>query len=109
MQMRDSPRIKSRRPFGLKNVILTVGHESTVEQYEKDTGWTVIGHLENYRFNIATCFLNGCLYAIGGSLVEDVVEDGQHFSNTVYFNSVDCYHVKENRWSEAAPMLQSRK
>lgn len=101
-QMRHSPRIKPHKPFGLKNMILTVGHGSTVEQYDKDTGWTVIGHMDNHRYDIAACFHNGCLYAIGG-------EDEDGYDNVVYFDSVDCYHVKENRWSEAAPMLQPRK
>lgn len=102
-QLKYSPRAKPRKPSGLQDTILTIGGMcknnplSAVEQYELDSGrWTVLNHLETARFGLAACFHNGCLYAIGG------YNDG-------YLNSVECYKVKENTWSKAAPMLQARR
>lgn len=104
-QLKYSPRAKPRKPSGLKDLILTVGGMcknnplSTVEQYDLDSNtWMVLSDLETARFGLAACFHNGYLYAIGG------------YNDTLgYLDSVECYHVKENTWRKAAPMLQARR
>ena len=104
-ELRDSPRAKPRKPSGLGNVIITVGGMSknypisAVEQYEVDTNtWSVLSNLDTARYGLTACFHAGCLYAIGG--YNDALG---------YLNSVECYNVKENTWSKAAPMQESRR
>lgn len=103
-QLRESPRAKPRKT-GLQDVILTAGGMcknnpiSAVEQYEFDSNtWTVLCNLETARFGLAACFHNGCLYAVGG--YNDALG---------YLDSVECYNVRENRWSKVASMIQPRR
>ena len=112
-QWRHSPRVRPRKPYGLEDVILTVGdHEERIEQYDADTdSWNDLGPAELGRFNVAACFFNSYLYAIGGyrdtydPSHPDEQEDDDVF---MYFNSVDRYHVKQNKWTNVATLLQGR-
>lgn len=112
-QLRHSPRVRPRKPFGLEDVILTIGDNShRVEQYDADSdSWTDIGPSKVNHYDFPACFHNGCLYAIGGFIDTWDPQQGpeQDFDTEVYFNSVDCYHVRRNKWTKAAPMLQYRK
>ena len=99
-------RIEPRKPFGLKDVILSVGRDTACKEVEqcdvKTNRCRVLSRMETGRYMHAACFLDGCLYITGGGLEEEV----DH--GIMLLGSVECYHVKENRWYSVAPMLQAR-
>ena len=104
-ELRYSPRVRSRKPSGISDVILTAGgmcrnHPiSAVEQYDVDTNtWSALSNLETARFGLAACCHRGHLYAIGG------------YNDSIgYLDSVECYNVRADKWSKAAPMLEKRR
>lgn len=95
----------------MEDVILTVGDNShRVEQYDDRTdSWTDLGPSEVGHFDFPACFHNGYLYAIGGFNIDLLDEEDDEEETEFYFKTVCCYHVKENKWTQAAPMLQYRK
>lgn len=103
--LKHSPRAKPRKLSGLQDVILAVGGMSktqplsSLEQYNiRSDMWTTLTEMEVPCYGLATCFLNGCLYAAGGF--------NESFG---YLNSVECYNMKENQWTMVAPMHQARR
>ena len=104
-QLRYSPRSKPRKPSGVPDVILTAGgmcknHPlSVVEQYDLQTNsWTVLCQMDTGCFGLASCFSHGRMYAIGG------------YNDTEgYLNSVQCFNVKQNKWTSVAPMIEARR
>lgn len=103
--LRYSPRSKPRKPSGLQDVILTAGGMcknsplSVVEQYDLNTdSWAKLCHMDTPRFGLAVSFSNGVMYAIGG-----------YNDQLGYLSSVECYRIKEDRWSKTTPMLQARR
>lgn len=103
--LRRSPRARPRKPFGLQDVILTVGGMgktqpiSAIEQYNMHTSsWTTLTEMEIARYGLSACFHNGCLYALGG-----------YCHPLCYLNTVECYSLKEEKWKSVAPMQQPRR
>ena len=103
--LKHSPRARPRKPFGLQDVILTVGGMgktqpiAAIEQYNICTdSWITLTEMEFSRYGLSACFHNGCLYALGG-----------YCDTLCYVNTVDCYCIKEERWKNVAPMQHSRR
>lgn len=103
--LKHSPRTNPRKPSGLQDVILVAGGMSksqpvsSVEQYDRRLdSWTILTNMEVPRYGLAVCFLNGCLYTVGGY--------SEAFG---YLNTAEAYNLKEDRWSMVAPMLMARR
>lgn len=104
-ELRYSPRAKPRKPSGVNDIIVTAGgmcrnHPlSAVEQYDLETNtWSALSNLDTARFGLAACCHRGHLYAVGG-----------YNDRLGYLDSVECYDVREDKWTKAAPMLQQRR
>lgn len=108
-ELRFCPRIKPRKPSGLKG-ILTVGgclkmsngdfcHPfSVVEQYSVDTNSSTLLCKISPRAYFAACYYDCRLYVIGGSY-------GQEES----LNTMLCYNIKKSEWIQCAPMRHPRR
>ena len=102
--LKHSPRAKPRKLSGLQDVILAAGGMSknqpisSLEQYDMrmDT-WTELTKMEVPRYGLAVCCHDGNLYTIGG-----------YSENSGHLNSVECYNLKEDKWSVVAPMHHAR-
>ena len=62
--------------------------------------WTTKAPIPTARFNFGTAVVNGVIYAIGGSVMQN---NGNHyFTNTTYVN--EAYDPATDTWTEKAPL-----
>lgn len=103
--LRNSPRVRPRKPCGLRDAILTAGGMgrdgplSLIEQFDIHTDtWSNLAEMDIACYGVSVCVLNGCLYAVGG------------FNNAIgLLNTVQCYNIKDKEWKLVQPMKHPRR
>ena len=104
--LKRSRRTRPRRLSGLQEVILVAGGMSgkagaiqTLEQYDSRTDtWSTLSELSRSRYALAACFHAGHLYISGGCC-----------ETLGLTNLVECYSLKENKWTVKTPLDSARR